>query len=55
MFRKDAAQSRAVALEQEIPVLRSAAQRTSDELGGEKFRVTIDEATYDKRTEAAED
>lgn len=54
VFRKDAAQARADALEQEIPVLRAAAQRTTDELGGEKFRMTIDGATYDKRTDAAE-
>lgn len=54
VFRKDAAQSRADALEQEIPVLRAAVQRTTDELGGERFRMTIDGATYDKRADAAE-
>ncbi|MEX5265898.1 helicase-related protein [Kocuria sp. CPCC 205231] len=54
VFRKDAAQVRADALEQEIPVLRAAAQRTTDELGGERFRMTIDGRTYDKRSEAAQ-
>ncbi|WJZ68487.1 helicase-related protein [Kocuria rosea] len=54
VFRKDAAQARADALEQEIPAIRAAAERTTDELGGAKFRMTINGATYDKRTEAAE-
>ncbi|MCM3487627.1 helicase C-terminal domain-containing protein, partial [Kocuria rosea] len=54
VFRKDAAQTRADALEKEIPALRAAAQRTTDELGGERFRMTIDGTTYDKRADAAE-
>ncbi|WIG19338.1 helicase-related protein [Kocuria rosea] len=54
VFRKDAAQVRADALEREIPALRSAAQRTTEELGGERFRMTIDGRTYDKRADAAE-
>lgn len=54
VFRKDTAQVRAGALEQEIPALRAAAERTADELGGERFRMSIDGATYDKRSEAAQ-
>lgn len=45
VFRKDAAQVRVDALEREIPVLRAAGERTTDELGGERFRMTIDGAT----------
>lgn len=54
VFRRDAAQTRAEALEQEIPAIRAAAERTTDELGGEKFRMTVDGATYEKRSGAAE-
>ncbi|WJZ68603.1 helicase-related protein [Kocuria rosea] len=54
VFRKDAALSRAETLERELPVLRAAVQRTTDEVGGEKFRMTVDGATVEKRTEAAE-
>ncbi len=54
VFRKDAAFSRAEALERQLPVLRAAVQRTTDEVGGGRFRMTIDGATVEKRTEAAE-
>ncbi|WP_442910118.1 helicase-related protein [Kocuria sp. cx-116] len=54
VFRKDAAAARADALENELPAIQAAVQRTTDELGGEKFRMTIDGVTYDKRTEAAQ-
>jgi hypothetical protein len=54
VFRKDTAQMRADALEQEIPMLRAAAQHTTDELGGEKFRMSFDGATYNKGSEAAQ-
>lgn len=53
-FRKDAAQARAGALEQALPALRAAAQRTTDELGGERFRMSLDGAIYDKRADAVE-
>jgi hypothetical protein len=54
VFRKDAATVRADALEREIPVLRAAAQRTTDDLGGEQFRMSIDGSSYDKRADTAE-
>ncbi|WP_270451710.1 helicase-related protein [Kocuria marina] len=53
VFRKDASQARADALERQLPTIRAAAQRTTGELGGEKFRMSIDGAVYDKRSEAA--
>ncbi|KAA0973369.1 hypothetical protein FQ154_18505 [Paeniglutamicibacter gangotriensis] len=54
VHRKDGAESKGRVQVNNLPKLRSAAARTTDEVGGESFAMTINGTRYDKRTEAAE-
>ena len=54
VHRKNGAQTRGEILVTMLPALREAAARTTPGLGGDAFRMTIDNRIYDKRTEAVE-
>lgn len=50
---REAEAARVEAPEKQLPTIRVAAQRTTDELGGVKFRMSIDGVVHDKRSETA--
>ncbi|MHA7146494.1 helicase-related protein [Arthrobacter sp. TmT3-37] len=52
--RKDSAIVRGKALAAELPALKEAAARTTPDVGGDAFRMTINGRTVDKRTDAVE-
>ncbi|MBO0910110.1 helicase [Arthrobacter sp. zg-ZUI122] len=54
VYRKDGAQRRGEAMVARLPKLKEAAARTTPEVGGEAFRMTIAGRNYDKRAEAVE-
>lgn len=54
VHRKDGAESRGRKLIENLPKLQKAVARTTGELGGESFAMTINDSRYNKRTEAAE-
>ena len=54
VHRKDGAESQGRKLMENLPQLQDAVARTTEEIGGESFAMTISNARYDKRTEAAE-
>ena len=53
VHRKDGADRRAESISASLPALREAAARTTDETGGEKFRMTVAGGVYESRTDAA--
>nr|WP_176704916.1 helicase-related protein [Arthrobacter sp.] len=54
VHRKDGAESRGRKLIENLPKLQEAVARTTGEIGGESFAMTINDSRYNKRTEAAE-
>lgn len=53
VFRRDNARQRGEALVKTLPLITAAAQRTTPDIGGEAFRMSIDGQAYDKRADAA--
>lgn len=54
VHRKDRAESKGRVQVNNLPKLQEAAARTTGEVGGESFAMTINGTRYDKRTDAAE-
>ena len=52
--RKDSSLTRGRALVAELPALKEAAARTTADVGGDAFRMTVNGHTVDKRTEAVD-
>ncbi|MEG9250329.1 helicase-related protein [Arthrobacter sp. Soc17.1.1.1] len=53
-YRKDSAQKHGESMVAILPALKAAAARTSPEVGGDDFRMTVDGRSYGKRADAVD-